>query len=80
MTIDNLLAKNKELKRIHAGRRCFLVGNGPSLNSQDVLLLRVIPQGRGAACHTGRRSCFYRRLEAGDLIIDSAPLLDPAKA
>jgi hypothetical protein len=40
MNIDNLLAKNKELKRIHAGRRCFLVGNGPSLNSQDVLLLR----------------------------------------
>jgi phosphoribosyl-AMP cyclohydrolase len=30
---------------------------------QDALLLQVIPQGDGGACHTGRRSCFYRRLE-----------------
>lgn len=29
---------------------------------QDALLLRVTPAG--AACHTGRRSCFYRRVEA----------------
>ncbi len=27
---------------------------------QDVIWLKVAPQGRGAACHTGRRSCFYR--------------------
>ena len=29
---------------------------------QDALLLRVRPAG--PACHTGRRSCFYRRIEA----------------
>ena len=29
---------------------------------QDALLLRVSPTG--PACHTGRRSCFYRRIEA----------------
>lgn len=29
---------------------------------QDVLLLKVEPSGDGGACHTGRRSCFYRRL------------------
>jgi len=27
---------------------------------QDVLLLTVEQTGRGAACHTGRKSCFYR--------------------
>ncbi|MFN2285515.1 MAG: phosphoribosyl-AMP cyclohydrolase [Anaerolineae bacterium] len=27
----------------------------------DVLLLKVKPAG--PACHTGKRSCFYRRLE-----------------
>ena len=27
---------------------------------QDVLWLRVSVQGNGHACHTGRRSCFYR--------------------
>jgi phosphoribosyl-AMP cyclohydrolase len=30
---------------------------------QDALLLEVEPQGDGGACHTGRKSCFYRRLE-----------------
>jgi len=32
---------------------------------QDVLLARVRVGGDGGACHTGRRSCFYRRVEAG---------------
>jgi len=31
---------------------------------QDVLLARVKVGGDGGACHTGRRSCFYRRVEA----------------
>ncbi|OHD07598.1 phosphoribosyl-AMP cyclohydrolase [Sphingopyxis sp. RIFCSPHIGHO2_12_FULL_65_19] len=31
---------------------------------QDALLLRVTPVG--PACHTGRRSCFYRRVEGDD--------------
>jgi len=30
----------------------------------DAVLLRVEQRGR-AACHTGRRSCFFRRLERG---------------
>lgn len=29
---------------------------------QDTLLMRVEPGGDGGACHTGRRSCFYRRV------------------
>lgn len=29
---------------------------------QDVLWLRVRVEGDGKACHTGRRSCFYRRV------------------
>ncbi|WP_246207042.1 phosphoribosyl-AMP cyclohydrolase [Methylocystis heyeri] len=33
---------------------------------QDALLLEVEPGGDGKACHTGRKSCFYRRLERGD--------------
>ncbi len=50
---------------------------------QDVIWLKVVPQGRGAACHTGRRSCFYRvirdeddghSLEFGP---DAEPLFDP---
>lgn len=30
---------------------------------QDALLLTVEVGGDGGACHTGRRSCFYRRLD-----------------
>ena len=37
---------------------------------QDCLLLKVEPQGDGVACHTGRRSCFYRRVENGRLVFD----------
>ncbi|THD45631.1 MAG: phosphoribosyl-AMP cyclohydrolase [Bradyrhizobium sp.] len=32
---------------------------------QDALLARVRVGGDGGACHTGRRSCFYRRIERG---------------
>ncbi len=50
---------------------------------QDVLLLRVEQTGRGAACHTGRKSCFYRKVEMKDgqarLTTDGeAPLFDPS--
>ena len=31
---------------------------------QDALLLRVEPGGDGGACHTGRKSCFYRSVGA----------------
>jgi phosphoribosyl-AMP cyclohydrolase len=37
---------------------------------QDCLLIRVEAQGRGNACHTGRRSCFYRRIEKDVLVFD----------
>ncbi len=29
---------------------------------QDAVLLKVAMAGRGVACHTGRHSCFYRRV------------------
>jgi len=34
---------------------------------QDCLLVKVRAQGKGCACHTGRRSCFYRVVEADGL-------------
>jgi phosphoribosyl-AMP cyclohydrolase len=32
---------------------------------QDALLIKVEVGGDGGACHTGRRSCFYRKVELG---------------
>lgn len=38
---------------------------------QDAILLMVEQLGRGAACHTGRRSCFYRRVDAAGALEDA---------
>ncbi|NLN59647.1 MAG: phosphoribosyl-AMP cyclohydrolase [Deltaproteobacteria bacterium] len=42
----------------------------------DTILLRVNQIG-GAACHTGYRSCFYRRIVGGDMEIIGEPVFDP---
>ncbi len=43
---------------------------------QDALVMRVIPGGDGGACHTGRRSCFYRTVRASPdgvaLVLDAS--------
>jgi phosphoribosyl-AMP cyclohydrolase len=44
----------------------------------DAVLLRVEQRG-GAACHTGKRSCFYRRLDAGSWIDEGEQVFDPEK-
>jgi phosphoribosyl-AMP cyclohydrolase len=45
---------------------------------QDVILLTVEQLGHGAACHTGRKSCFYRELKDGVLADTGEPrLFDP---
>lgn len=43
----------------------------------DVILLQVEQRG-GIACHTGRRSCFFRRLEQDDWVEIEPVLKDPA--
>lgn len=36
----DILRKNVELKSIYNNKRCFIIGNGPSINSQDLKLLK----------------------------------------
>jgi phosphoribosyl-AMP cyclohydrolase len=51
---------------------------------QDALWLKVAQEGPGA-CHTGRRSCFYRAVPLGQKgsvkleFLDSERTFDPAK-
>ena len=42
----------------------------------DTVLLKVEQLG-GAACHTGHRSCFYKKVEDGSLQVMGEPLFDP---
>jgi phosphoribosyl-AMP cyclohydrolase len=47
---------------------------------QDSVWIRVEPSG--AACHTGRRSCFYRKIEQGEggarlTFVDAERQFDP---
>ncbi len=41
----------------------------------DTLLFKV--QQEGGACHTGYRSCFYRRAEDGMLVTEGEKVFDP---
>jgi phosphoribosyl-AMP cyclohydrolase len=43
----------------------------------DAILLRV-DQAGGIACHTGRESCFFRKLENGRWVTTDPVLKDPA--
>ncbi|WP_287604081.1 phosphoribosyl-AMP cyclohydrolase [Thiothrix sp.] len=42
----------------------------------DTILLLV--DQTGPACHTGRRSCFYNKVEGDQVIIDCEVLIDPS--
>ncbi len=42
----------------------------------DTLLIRVEQVG-GAACHTGYRSCFFRKLDGNDLVADGNLVFNP---
>lgn len=43
---------------------------------EDVILLQIEQEG-GIACHTGRESCFYRKLQDGQWRIVEPVLKDP---
>lgn len=51
---------------------------------QDAVLMRVVVQGHGTACHTGRASCFYRSVErqadgSVKLVFNGDPRVDPSE-
>ena len=44
----------------------------------DAILMKVEQVGE-AACHTGKRSCFFRRIEDGAVIDVGVQVFDPAE-
>ena len=68
-------------------RKCLWVKGETSGNVQRVREIRIdcdddavilkIEQVGGAACHTGHRSCFYKKVENGAVHIEGQPVFDP---
>jgi phosphoribosyl-AMP cyclohydrolase len=44
----------------------------------DTVLLKIDQVG-GAACHTGYKSCFFRKIENGELKTIGAPIFNPSE-
>jgi phosphoribosyl-AMP cyclohydrolase len=49
------------------------------INCYGDSLLLLVEQVGGAACHTGYRSCFYRRVTEGGLELVGERVFDPAE-
>jgi phosphoribosyl-AMP cyclohydrolase len=68
-------------------RKCLWVKGETSGNVQRVREIRIdcdddavilkVEQVGGAACHTGHRSCFYKKVENGAVHIEGQPVFDP---
>ena len=68
-------------------RKCLWVKGETSGNVQRVREIRIdcdddavilkVEQVGGAACHTGHRSCFYKKVENGAVHIKGQPVFDP---
>lgn len=43
---------------------------------RDAVLIKVEQIG-GAACHEGYRSCFFRKIDGGELVTDGKRIFDP---
>lgn len=41
----------------------------------DTILMKV--DQTGPACHTGRRDCFYNRVDGDRMVVDKAVMIDP---
>ena len=47
------------------------------LDCDDDVVLLEVEQAGGIACHTGRHSCFFQRLEGGRWVVTDPVLKDP---
>ena len=47
------------------------------IDCDDDSILLLVEQVGGAACHTGYRSCFFKKIEYGKVKIIGRPVFDP---
>jgi phosphoribosyl-AMP cyclohydrolase len=75
MTYWSRSRKRLWLKGETSGNRQKVVSAGIDCDG-DALLFRVEPEGNGAACHEGYRSCFFRLRKDGKWEIQGKPVDD----
>ncbi len=49
------------------------------VDCDDDTVVYVVEQLGGAACHTGHRSCFFRKVDGDDLVTEGEKVFDPEK-
>lgn len=49
------------------------------VDCDDDTVIFIVEQLGDAACHTGHRSCFYRRLVDNQLVVEGEKVFDPAE-
>jgi phosphoribosyl-AMP cyclohydrolase len=69
---DKLWHKGEESGNVQRVKELYIDCDG------DAVLIKVDQVG-DAACHTGKRSCFFRRLEDGQLVDMGVQVFDPAE-
>lgn len=47
------------------------------IDCDDDTVIYKVEQIGGAACHTGHRSCFFKKIQDGKVIVMGRPLFDP---
>ncbi len=65
-----LWLKGETSGHVQTVRAIFLDCDGDAILAQ-------VEQAGGAACHTGYRSCFHRRLEKDAFVVVGEPVFDP---
>ncbi|MEM6461350.1 MAG: phosphoribosyl-AMP cyclohydrolase [Pseudomonadota bacterium] len=89
LTVESGIAHYYSRSRASLWKKGETSGNSQKVHEilvdcdQDAVWLKVSVAGHGSTCHTGRRSCFFRRVEADNgevrLVKDDEPrLFDPA--
>jgi phosphoribosyl-AMP cyclohydrolase len=48
-----------------------------SIDCDDDTVLLKVEQIGGAACHTGHKSCFFKRVDEGSVKVVGKPIFDP---
>ena len=43
----------------------------------DALVFRIVLEGKGAACHEGYRSCFFRKFDGSNWVRQGSPVTGP---